>query len=47
MHAQQALVLVNYGAATGEQVQAFAERVRASVLDMFSITLEQEPVVLP
>lgn len=47
MHAQQALVLVNYGSATGEQVQAFAERVRASVLAMFSITLEQEPVVLP
>lgn len=47
MHAQQALVLVNYGAATGAQVQAFAERVRASVLEMFSIMLEQEPVVLP
>lgn len=47
MHAEQALVLVNYGAATGEQVQVFAERVRASVLEMFSIVLEQEPVVLP
>jgi UDP-N-acetylmuramate dehydrogenase len=47
MHAQQALVLVNYGAATGEQVKAFAERVRASVREKFSVVLEQEPVVLP
>ena len=37
MHAQQALVLVNYGAATGEQVQAFAERVRALGLDMHDV----------
>jgi UDP-N-acetylmuramate dehydrogenase len=47
MHAHQALVLVNYGAATGEQVLAFADQVRASVQAKFAVTLEQEPVVLP
>ena len=51
MHAQQALVLVNHGAATGRvtgaDVLAFAAGVRESVRARFGVTLEQEPVVLP
>jgi UDP-N-acetylmuramate dehydrogenase len=47
MHARQALVLVNYGAATGEQVLAFADQVRRSVQQQFAVVLEQEPVILP
>ncbi|WP_111656458.1 UDP-N-acetylmuramate dehydrogenase [Isoalcanivorax indicus] len=51
MHAQQALVLVNHGAAdgtvTGADVLAFAAQVRDSVQARFGVTLEQEPVILP
>lgn len=47
MHAQQALVLVNHGEATGSQVLAFAAQVRDTVAAMFAVQLEQEPVVLP
>ncbi|AJD48404.1 UDP-N-acetylenolpyruvoylglucosamine reductase [Isoalcanivorax pacificus W11-5] len=46
MHAQQALVLVNYGGATGADVLAFAQAVRDSVQALFGVTLEQEPVIL-
>mgnify|MGYP003571166067 CR=1 FL=1 len=45
MHARQALVLVNHGDASAEQVRQFAERVRQAVSDMFGVTLEQEPVL--
>ncbi|MFN3712906.1 MAG: UDP-N-acetylmuramate dehydrogenase [Alcanivoracaceae bacterium] len=47
MHASQALVLANYGAASGEQVLAFADQVRRSVQHLFDVVLEQEPVILP
>jgi UDP-N-acetylmuramate dehydrogenase len=47
MHADQALVLVNYASATGAEVLAFAGQVRQSVLEKFSVLLEQEPVILP
>lgn len=47
MHEKQALVLVNYDNATGAEVSAFARQVCASVDEMFSVLLEQEPVVLP
>ena len=47
MHAAQALVLVNYAEATGAEVLAFAGQVRQSVLERFSVLLEQEPVILP
>lgn len=46
MHARQALVLVNYGTATGADVLAFAQRVRDSVALRFGVMLEQEPVIL-
>ncbi|MFT5168781.1 MAG: UDP-N-acetylmuramate dehydrogenase [Saprospiraceae bacterium] len=41
-HAQQALVIVNYGGATGEEIKAHAERVIASVKDTFGIKLKAE-----
>ncbi|MCH8542768.1 MAG: UDP-N-acetylmuramate dehydrogenase [Alcanivorax sp.] len=51
MHAEQALVLVNHGAAsgrvTGADVLAFAAQVRESVRARFGVILEQEPVILP
>ncbi|MBP1627518.1 MAG: murB [Holophagaceae bacterium] len=46
MYAQQALVLVNHGGATGAEVLRLAETVRADVLSRFGIELEMEPVVL-
>jgi len=44
--AQHALVLVNHGNASGAQLWAFAERVRAAVRDRFGVELEPEPVVI-
>ena len=41
--AQHALVLVNHGAASGEQLLALARRVAASVQESFGVALEPEP----
>lgn len=41
-HAQQALVIVNYGGATGEEVKTHATNVIASVKEKFGITLVPE-----
>lgn len=38
-----ALVLVNHGSATGEELLAFARRVSASVLETFGVPIEPEP----
>jgi len=46
MHAQQALVLVNYKNASQAEVLALAAQVQASVLDKFDVSLEIEPVVI-
>lgn len=46
MHAHQALVLVNYGAATAADVGALARAVREDVRARFGVVLEQEPVDL-
>lgn len=46
MHAQQALVLVNHGGATADDVRHLADAVREEVLARFGVTLEQEPVAL-
>ncbi len=47
MHEHQALVMVNYGRATGADVLALAERIRADIRARFGVELEREPVVLP
>lgn len=47
MHERQALVLVNHGGATFEDVMALAEAVRSDVQATFGVLLEQEPVILP
>lgn len=43
---QQALVLVNYGEATGEAILAFAKKIQQIVKEKFGVELEPEPVVL-
>ena len=42
VHAKQALVLVNYGRGTGEEIKSLSEQVRASVRDQFGIELNPE-----
>lgn len=41
-HAQQALVLVNYGNASGQEVLALANSIRQAVLQRFGVQLEME-----
>jgi UDP-N-acetylmuramate dehydrogenase len=42
VHVNQALVLVNYGQATGIQILVIAEKIKASVFEKFGISLETE-----
>ena len=44
MYEKQALVLVNHGGATGQDVQRLAEAVRADVKTRFGVELVAEPV---
>ncbi|MGV8095181.1 MAG: UDP-N-acetylmuramate dehydrogenase [Mangrovibacterium sp.] len=46
VHEKQALVLVNYGQATGEQLLLLSQKIRKSVLDRFSVELEPEVQVV-
>lgn len=46
VHPQQALVIVNYGGATGSEVVSFSEQVQAAVFDKFAITIHREVNVL-
>lgn len=45
-HARQALVLVNYGGATGEEVANLADRIAGSVMMRFGVALEREVNIL-
>ncbi len=45
VHERQALVLVNYGGATADDVLGLAEQIKASVSQRFGVLLEQEPVI--
>ena len=47
VHAQQALVLVNYGAATGVEILALAEKIQGDIQQRYGVDLEIEPNVWP
>lgn len=47
VHKNQALVLVNYGSATGEEIWKLAQNIRSSVKDTFGITLNPEVNLVP
>ena len=42
VHARQALVLVNYGNATGAELLALSKKIQDTVLDTFGIAIEAE-----
>ena len=46
VHRLQALVLVNYGQATGQELLALAQRIQADISARFDVQLEIEPNVL-
>jgi UDP-N-acetylmuramate dehydrogenase len=46
VHRLQALVLVNYGSASGHQLHALAQRIQADIAAKFGVALEMEPNLL-
>ncbi len=46
VHPKQALVLVNYGNATGFQIYKLSERIRADIYDRYGIELEREVQII-
>lgn len=46
VHERQALVLVNYGGATGVEILDFAAQIEADVLDKYGIALEKEVTIV-
>jgi len=45
-HARQALVMVNYGGATGTEIVTLGETIQKAVLDQFGVALEREVQVV-
>ncbi|WP_065761461.1 UDP-N-acetylmuramate dehydrogenase [Pseudomonas defluvii] len=43
VHRLQALVLVNYGQASGEQLHRLAQKIQVDILERFGVELEMEP----
>ncbi|HZJ92261.1 MAG TPA: UDP-N-acetylmuramate dehydrogenase [Thiopseudomonas sp.] len=46
VHAKQALVLVNYGSATGQHILQLAAQIQTDILQRFDVDLEIEPNVI-
>lgn len=46
VHDRQALVLINHGRATGQEVMALATAIQKSVFHRFGVRLEPEPIVV-
>jgi UDP-N-acetylmuramate dehydrogenase len=42
VHAKQALVLVNYGEGSGEEIKKLSEKIQDSVFEKFGIQLQTE-----
>lgn len=47
VHADHALVLVNYGGGTGREILALASEIQQAVVAKFGVFLEPEPIVAP
>jgi UDP-N-acetylmuramate dehydrogenase len=46
VHERQALVLVNHGGATAQDIESLAEAIRIDVAARFGVRLDQEPVII-
>lgn len=46
VHERQALVLVNYGGATAQDIKRLSESIQADVMSRFGVQLEREPVLV-